>query len=174
MKQFQNRLQFWTTVLVVLIVCIILSFVILHFCVSAYPFVVSFWLFGMVLAVPGFLTVAGCRTFWRTLCCYRYGTRYEGTCTGKRYEAREKLYVVEWETAEGRQKDDFTAGVGMFANPPFPVTVYEWGEERCLGKRAVAEAGLFALVMLLVQAGVTIPVILFLHAFCSTGSIGAM
>ena len=164
-----DRLKVWGRILGVLALCILVSFLVLMLWVDSYPFIVTTWALAIVCGLPAFLTFYACRAFRNTLRCWRDGTPYPGTCTDVRYQARERLYVIEWENADGSQTEEFTTGIGMFARPPFPVTVYEWGEHRCLGKPAVIEKGIFALVFLLIQIGAAIPVILIASDVCSRG-----
>ena len=153
-----DRLKVWGRILGVLALCILISFIILHLCPDAWPYIILAWALAIVCGLPGILTFYACRAFRNTLRCWRDGTPYPGTCTDVRYQARERLYVIEWENADGSQ-----------TRPPFPVTVYEWGEHRCLGKPAVIEKGIFALVFLLIQIGAAIPVILIACDVCSRG-----
>ena len=157
-----NRLKLWGRILGVLALCILVSFLVLTLWVDSYPFIIAAWALAIVCGLPGILTVFSFRNFRRTLRCYRQGTPYPGTCTGKRFQAHESLYVVEWEDESGLQTEEFTAGIRMFDRPPFPVTVYVYGGDRCLGKLAVIETGILALLFLLIQIGAAIPVILII------------
>ena len=161
-----DRMKLWGRALGILGICIIVSFVILHFRVDSYPYIVAAWAFAIVCGLPGLLTFSAARNFRNTLRCYRQGATFPGTCTGVRYRARERLYVVEWENADGLQEEEFTTGVGLFPRPPFPVTVYELDETRCLGKGAVIETGFFVVLFLLIQIGAAIPVILIICDLC--------
>lgn len=104
-------------------------------------------------------TLAMLRWFARSVQIYCKGTPIAAECRGNFTRGHIEHCLVTWEDADGAHTVDLGYATLRPRRAPYPVTLYCYAGSYSLGKESVVSAGITAVLFLLVQSAILIPII---------------
>ena len=97
--------------------------------------------------------------FGESVYVFRRGTAVDAVCVANYTSSRKEHYLVTWEDADGSHTEDIGYATLRVRRPTYPVKLYCYAGKYSLGMESVISSGISALLLLLVQSAVLIPVI---------------
>lgn len=97
--------------------------------------------------------------FCESVHVFRKGTPVDAVCIGNYTSSRREHYLVTWEDENGSHTEDLGYATLRVRRLPYPVKLYCYAGKYCLGMESVISSGISALLLLLVQSAIWIPII---------------